>query len=451
MEDEQATLLTRARQMLEQGQLAELGDLISDEHPVDIAALLETLEPEQRVAVFSLLDNETAAQVMDELHAEARDDLLDRLSPEKTSDIVEEMPSDEAADLLGDMPREEARQILDLMPEAEAERVKELLQYPEHTAGGQMATEVLTMPADLTVDEAIARLRRLEPEVETIYYIYVVGPEERLDGVISLRELLVAEPTLRLREIMERDVITVPPEMDQEEVARLVGRYDLLAVPVVDEERRLLGIVTIDDVADVVEQEATEDILGVSGAAPPEAEAATSALGSLLLGRSPALAVVAAGGLVAAVVVRALADGLGLPLALATFVPLVVLVAAGVANQSAALMIKEFASERTDAAALGRSAWREIRVGVLLAITAGVVTALLCRTLYHFGLCLVIGVAVAGNVLAAVIIGTSLPLLLAKVGADPSRAASPLVSAAADLAALAIYLALGGGLSHLLS
>lgn len=450
MEDEQPTLTERARQLLAAEDLEALCFLLSEEHPVDIAQMLEQLDSEPRVAAFALLDNELAAEVLDELHTEVRDDLLDRLDPQKTSDIVEEMPSDEAADLLGDLPREEAEQILELMSEEEAEQVQDLLDYPGNSAGGLMATEVLALPGDLTVDQAVDRLRQAA-EAEMVYYIYVIGPDQRLDGVVSLRELLVASPTQTLREIMERDLVTVTPDVDQEEVARLVARYDLLAVPVVDEQRRLLGIVTVDDVADVMEEEAAEDMFGVTGSSPPEAEAVAQPFGELLGARARALVVMLVGGLLAAGLVRLMAGELSLPLALATFVPLVVLVGAGVAHQSAALIVKEFAAESAEASDINRSVGREIRAGVLLAVSSGLVAGLFCWRLYGPGLSLVMGTAVAGNVMAAVVIGTLLPLAFAKFGGDPSQGASPLVSAIADLAALAIYLALGGALAHLLA
>lgn len=451
MADEELSLQERVRELLERQDQEGLCALLADQHPVDIAEVLEELPDEQRVAVFALLDNELAGAVLDELHTEVRDDLLDRLSPEKTSDIVEEMPSDEAADLLGDLPQEEAAQILDLMNDTEAEQVQELLDYHENTAGGLMATEVVALPADLTVDQAIARLRELEPEAEMVYYVYVLGPERRLDGVVSLRELLVADPALTLREIMERDLVTVPPDLDQEEVAQVVARHDLLAVPVVDEQRRLLGIVTVDDVADVITEEAEEDLFQATGAAPPEAEAVAQPLAPLLGSRLGAWAVVLAGGLLAAGLVGLFALRLHLPVQLATFVPLVVLVGAGVANQSAAIILREFAAEDAEARDINRSVSRELRVGILLAIASGLVAGILCRVLYPAGFCVVVGAAMAGNVLAAVVIGTLLPALLARLGADPSRVLAPLVSAVADLAALAIYLAIGGAMAHVLA
>jgi len=450
MEEQQPSLAEQVLALWERGEMESLLSLLCDEHPVDLAQMLEQLPAEQRVAVFALLDNEQAGAVLDELHAEVRDELLDELTPQKTSDIVEEMPSDEAADLLGDLPREEAEQILELMADEEAEQVQELLEYPDHSAGGLMAAEVPALPSGLTVDQAIARLRELAAEAETIHYLYVVGPDDRLDGVLSLRELLVARPDQPLRDIMEREVVAVSPDMDQEDVARVVARYNLLAVPVVDEQRRLLGIVTVDDVADVMEQEAAEDMYAVTGSAPPEAEAVSQPLPSLLAARAGALAVILAGGLIAAFLVRLMAQSLHLPLALAVFVPLVVLVGAGVANQSAALIVKEFAAERAEAADINRSVWRELRAGAWLALASGLVAGLLCLALYGLGISVVIGTAIAVNVLAAVLIGTLLPLVLAKFGADPSRGATPLVSALADLAALAIYLAVGGALAHLL-
>jgi Mg2+ transporter MgtE len=212
-------------------------------NPADLADILGELSALDRAAVVSALDEETAAAAMQEMEFDLQRSVLDAVEDERAADILEEIHPDDAADLVGDLPPERAGQLLDLMQPQEASDVRELLKYPDDSAGGLMTPDFVAVPAGMTAQEAIGYLRK----AETIYYCYVLDENKRLVGVFSLKELIVAPPTRAIDEIMERELIAVPPETSQEETAHLVARYNLLAIPVVDKERRLLGIVTVDD------------------------------------------------------------------------------------------------------------------------------------------------------------------------------------------------------------
>ena len=222
-------------------------------HPADIADIVNELSPEDRNAVFAALDDEKAADTLEEIdEPQMQASILERLDVERASDILEAMAPDEVADLLADMPRERAQQLLQKMEEDEAENVEELLAYREDTAGGLMTTEYVAVLHTLTAAEAIDRLRELEPDAESVYYVYVVDEEEHLLGVLSLRDLIVAKPETKIRDFMIKNVISVRVDAGPREVAEVTSKYNLLAVPVIDQHNRIQGIVTVDDVMERV-------------------------------------------------------------------------------------------------------------------------------------------------------------------------------------------------------
>jgi CBS domain-containing protein len=228
------------------------GSRIAKLHPADIADIVEELGAKERRAVFETLTEEIAADTLEEMELEDQVSVIEHMDAERASDILEEMPPDEVADILTELPEDRAQQILGLMEKEEAADVQELLAYEEHTAGGLMTTEYVAVPDTLTAQECIDTLRRMEPDAESIYYVFVVDPEEHPQGVLSLRDLIVAPPDKPISEIMNRDVVTVRLEDGQKEVAAVLSKYNLLAVPVVDDEFRLHGVVTVDDALDAV-------------------------------------------------------------------------------------------------------------------------------------------------------------------------------------------------------
>ncbi|MCL5256357.1 MAG: CBS domain-containing protein [Chloroflexi bacterium] len=221
-------------------------------HPADIADIVEGLDRQSGEALLHTLDDETMADTIQEFDVERQMSVLEGMNAERAADIVEMMDPDEAADLLSEMPKEKADDILRLMDREGAEDVRELLEYPEDTAGGLMTTEYVAIPVTLTAEQTIQRLRELSPDAEMIYYVYVVDSMEHLMGVISLRDLIVSPPEQAVEDFMIRDAVTVRPDTDKEEVAQILAKYNLLAVPVVDEDHRLQGFVTVDDAIEAV-------------------------------------------------------------------------------------------------------------------------------------------------------------------------------------------------------
>ncbi len=243
-------------------------------HPADVADILEQLSPSQRAAVFAHLDNESAADTISELEDELQADVIEDLSERRASDLLAEMDPDDAADIIGDLPYDKAERLLRLMGVEDATAIRGLLGYKEKTAGGIMTPEVTTVTEDMTMQQVIEYLRSEAAEHEGIFYVYVVEGDRHLTGVISLRDLLLASPDTCVCDIAERDLFTASPDDDQEDVAEQMSKYDLLAMPVVDERGRILGIVTVDDALDVLEEESAEDLALATGSSGKRGPAA---------------------------------------------------------------------------------------------------------------------------------------------------------------------------------
>jgi len=227
-------------------------DRLSKMHPADIAEIVTQLGRQVGTSVFETLDTETAADTLQEFDTELQVEVIEGLDDARAADIIEAMEPDDAADLLAEMSQERANALLGLMNRAEADEVRSLLAYDENTAGGTMTTEYVAIPATLTAEQTINRLRELAPEAETIYYIYVTDEEEHLLGVLSLRDLIVSQPQARVADFMHDGPISVTADTPHQDVAFILAKYNLLAVPVVDQEKRLLGIVTVDDAIDLL-------------------------------------------------------------------------------------------------------------------------------------------------------------------------------------------------------
>ncbi|MGB9612674.1 MAG: magnesium transporter MgtE N-terminal domain-containing protein [Candidatus Margulisiibacteriota bacterium] len=234
------------------GKIAVPSKTISDLHPADVAQIISQLQREKKGEIFAALSEKAAADALHELEPMLGALLISAVDTKKALGILDKMPVDEVADIIGDLPTEKAEEILRLMRVRKATQIRELLKHKDETAGGLMTTEFITIPSNFTVDQTIARLRELAPEAETIYYLYVVDEAEHLVGVLSLRNLIIAPPDKSISEIMIKDVIAIPPQMGQREVAEVISKYNLLAVPVVDEQNKILGIITVDDVVDFI-------------------------------------------------------------------------------------------------------------------------------------------------------------------------------------------------------
>jgi len=429
------------KEYISHNQHQEAERLLQECQPADIAEFLVDLEPEEIATVLNLLDGDMAAEVLNQLDPDLANQVLKIIGAEKTSEILDEMYSDDVADLLGELTDQEKDQILNLMEKEDAVEVRELLEYKEDTAGGIMTTEYVAILQDITAARAIEVLRETAPDAETVYYVYVINAKNQLAGVISLRELIVASPDTVIEEIMHRKVKSVNVHMDQEEVAAMVSKYNFLAIPVVDDNNCLLGIVTVDDVIDVIHEEATEDIFRLAGTAEIDLE---DTLGSRIINslrtRLPWLLVTLAGGLLAGRIIRGLEAELQAVVALAYFIPLLTGMGGNVGTQSSTLTVRGLATGQIDAKELFLTVGRESLVGSAVGLICGlIVTFVAFFWQKSLLLGLVVGGALLGNMITAATMGTLVPLVFKRMGIDPAVASAPFISTSIDITGLLIY------------
>ncbi len=418
---------------------ASLVERIRALHPADAAEALREVPDRELAALLAGLDRSQAALILEALGPERVEPILGLLGVERASDLLEEMQSDDAADLLTTLTPQEATRLLATMDAPEAGRVRSLLTYPEGTAGALMATEVVTLNADLTGEAALAALRRIAPDAETIYYVYVIDEARRLVGVLSLRDLILADPARPIAEIVNERVITVRADEDQEAVARVFDRYGFLAVPVVDDERHLLGVVTLDDVLDVVVEEAVEDINKLSGVGEEPVEEG-KALWKAAAVRLPWLLIAILVELVGARVIEGYAHTLRALLALAYFMPVLNSMAGNLGIQTVALMVRGFATGEIQPDRLGVLVAREVGVASLIAAASGALVAAVALGWQQVPLLAVItGVSMGLALLLASTVGVAIPVLLSRMGRDPAVASGPLVTSGLDLTTVTIY------------
>jgi magnesium transporter len=421
-------------------------------HPADVAEILSALREEEAVELLRRLYlRRAAAAPLGEMDPEEAARLLAELNRDEAIHILSHMDPDDAVDLLAELPEETVRDILSRLESRKAQMLKALLAYPPDTAGGLMSPEVLALPAHFTAQEAIEEIRRRAEELETVYYAYVVDEENRLLGVLSLRDLVLARPETTLEKIMNREVISLPAEMDVEEVAQIFDKYNFLALPVVDKDRKLLGIVTVDDVMDVMRKEATEDFLRVGGIPagedlpldPPLASARKRLpwlMGLVLLNMS-----------VAGLVSRFEATIAELSF-VAALMPLIADMSGNAAAQALTVVIRGMALGLVGWRDLPRVLWKEVRVGLLVGLGLGLQIGLIATLLWRkpfFGM--VAGIALAGTTVGACLTGGAIPFLFKRLGLDPAMMSGPVATTIGDLIGIGLFLSLSAAFrSHLM-
>lgn len=411
-------------------------------HPADLAEIISALNEEEAVELVRRLYERQAAAPLGEMEPEAAARLLSQLTRDEAIRILSHMDPDDAADLLAELPKETMREILARLEPTKAKTIQTLLSYPPDTAGGLMSPEVLALPAHMRAYEAIQFIRRKAEEKETIYYAYVVDEENRLLGVLSLRDLVLAPLNTPIAKLMNTDVVTLPPDMDVEEVARLFDKYNFLALPVVDAERKLLGIVTVDDVMDVMRKEATEDLLRVGGIPSGEDMPLDPPISSVKKRLPWLMGLVILNLSVASLVSRFEATIAELAF-VAALMPLIADMSGNAAAQALTVAIRGMALGIVDWKDLPRVLWKELRVGLLaglgLGVEIGIISALLWKKPL-FGM--VAGLALAGTTMGACLTGGAIPFLFKRLRLDPAMMSGPVATTIGDLIGIGLFLSL---------
>jgi magnesium transporter len=440
MKEENRDLLSETRDLVEAGAYDDAAAHLEPAHPADQADVVSELDRDRRIGLIRALPREAAARIIEYLPDEPRGEMLEDIDPDELAPLLDEVDDDIVADILHEMPADRAEQALNAM--RRAADVRPLLRHSDETAGGHMTRAFISLNGSWTVERAIAYLRRLRPDAESAYYLYVVDAGRRLEGIVSLRDLIIAPPAAQLSDIMFTDVAKATADMDQEEVARLVQRYDLVALPVVDADNRLVGVITVDDVLDVVEEEATEDILKLAGVGVKER--ALSPIRESARRRLPWLAVNMCVALVAAAIVSQFEDTIAKVAALAVFMPIIAGQGGNAGIQTSTIIVRGLALDEIDLGDLLRVLAKEIGLGTLKGLIFGGALVLIAYVWKdNMTLALVAGAAMFLNMIVASVAGVMIPITL-RYGfkLDPATAAGVFDTMLTDIMGFLIFLGL---------
>jgi magnesium transporter len=447
MDEKTITLVQeQVEDLLKANQTDALQQLLTEFHPADIAELLDELSAQDAVTVFEILPDEVASEVLDETGSEVRQELVDKIDDERLADLLDELPMDDAAEFLEDLPEKVADRLLDLMEPDEAEEVRELLSYEEETAGRLMTRDVAMLRRYWTAAEAIEYLHALNEtdEAESLHYLYVVDRYDRLLGVVPIRSLLLARPNVTIETIMQTNVVSILVTADQEELAETVSKYDFVSIPVVDLAGRLLGVVTVDDVLDILEEEATEDIQRLGGSEPLDQPYFAVSVMHMVRKRVIWLLLLFVAATLTGTVIRTFEYELETVIALGIFIPLVTGTGGNAGSQTVTTVIRALALGEVKLDDILRVWKREVLTGLLLGLLLGVVgfiRAITWDTGYRtfWDVSLVVALTLPLVVIWANSVATVVPIIAERLKIDPTVISAPMITTIVDATGLAIY------------
>ncbi|MFC4546390.1 magnesium transporter [Paenactinomyces guangxiensis] len=425
-----------------------LRTLIDELQPYDLGQIFFQLNGIHRRRFLAALQPQEIANLLEELELNEQKEVIAALGPQKTASVLNMMSSDDVTDLLSELEDAEAQSLLKDMESSEADRVRSLLLYPEDTAGGLMTHEYVSIYSHFSVEEAIRYLRQEAPTAETIYYVYVTDAEHHLVGVVSLRDLLIAQPATKIGDMMYERVISVPVDMDQEEVARMLERYDFLAIPVVDAKNRLLGIITVDDIIDVLIEEAQEDISNLSAVGPTDKDILVNPFQSARR-RIPWLILLLCIGMATANLLGLFEKTIQLLPVLTVFMPMIAGMTGNTATQSLALIIRGLSSHQLHRENYKKVLRQEGFVGMIIgAICSTLIIAAITIWKQDMGLGLVVGASLFFTLVIGTLVGTLIPIILDAFNIDPTVASGPLITTLNDVISLMLYFGLATFFIH---
>ncbi|MBN1349001.1 magnesium transporter [candidate division KSB1 bacterium] len=420
----------------------KLKTLLLSTHPADVADIFTHLTEDERDFLFALLPPDVASDVIVELDDFHRENILEDLQEDRLSELVDEMDSDDATDVVADLPEEIADKILQSIDKQDSAEVKELMRHDEESAGGIMALEYVVVNQESTVDDAIQEIRKKAEEVEDLYYVYVIDNDGKLVGTLSLKALILSAGKKKVADVMERDVISVHEGIDQEEVANVARKYDLVAVPVVDAHDRLVGRITFDDIVDVMEDEASEDIHRLAGISIDE-EIHEQSVFKVSRVRLPWLLVAFGGEIISALILNNFEHTLKQIIIAAFFIPIIMAMGGNAGIQSSTVIVRGLATGEIGLLHIKRQLFREIRVSLFNGSVCATLIFLIVGFWFkdiNFGVVLALSIFII--MVMASFVGASIPLLLKKFNIDPAIATGPFITTANDSFGLMIYFAL---------
>ena len=438
-------LLSEVKILIENNKVLELRELLEEYHIIDIFDIMEHLEDNMKIKLFEVLPIDMAASILEESDAEFFSTILSKIDIEHRKNILELMSLDDMADILSKLEDEEREEVMDLLSQEDAEDVKELLIYEEESNGGIMTTGYLEVNKDMTVKQAIEHMRENAQDADTIYYTYVVDNDERLVGVLSLRELITARDSVVVEDLMSENIISVYVDDDREEAVRLVSKYNLIAIPVIDRDHKLKGIITVDDIIDVMEEEATEDMYKFAGTSEQERDIAQSVnktsleqIISSVRARIPLLIITLLAGLLSSSILSNLDFVMNPTYAsLVFFIPVVLGMGGNIGTQSYALTVMSLSNKDLEF----NNVIREAVVGIITGIACSLIVAIIAFIfIKDINIVLVVSISLFINMIVGAMIGGFMPILFKKLDVDTSIISAPVIATLLDITGITIYL-----------
>ena len=433
--------LTKVRDLLENKQYTTLRQTLSEMNEADIAAVFEDLEDAEQLKLFRILPKDMAADVFSYLDVDNQQYIISSLSDKDAAGIIDNLMADDATDLLEEMPANVVKRLLALASPETRRDINHLLRYPEDSAGSIMTVEYVDLKENLTVEQAISRIRKVGVDSETINICYVLDSRRKLVGTVALRYLLLTDPDELIGDIMHENVISINTLMDQEEVARTFQKYDFTAMPVVDNESRLVGIITVDDVVDIMEKEATEDIEKMAAIVPTDKPYMRTGVFETYKKRIPWLLLLMISATFTGKIISSFEDALSVYVILTAFIPMLMDTGGNAGGQASVTIIRGLSLDEIEFADMIKVIGKEVRVAALCGITLAMCNFAKLMLLDKVGLsvALVVCCTLVCVVLIAKIVGCTLPMFAKKLGFDPAVMASPFITTIVDAISLLIY------------
>jgi len=439
-EEEIEEVIEKIKSLIENKKINELHSFLDEIASQDIPEILDEFNEEETVMIFRLLEKDKAAEVFIELDSDEQEKLIGYLTDTEIKNVMNEIYMDDAVDLIEEMPANVVKRILANTKPGNRKIINELLKYPDDTAGSLMTTEFIDFKENYTVEHAFEIIKEKGLKKETIYNCYVLSPDRKLIGVIDIKQLLVADPSKEVKDIMYKDVISVNTLEDQEEVVKVFDKYDLIAVPVVDNENRLVGIITIDDAVDVIKEEALEDFEKMAAVVPNDNTYLKTGVLQHAKNRIVWLVILMFSAMITGAIIEKFESAIAaLPL-LVSFIPLIMGTGGNCGSQTSTLIIRGMAMDEISTKDWLKALWKEIRVAVLVGIVLAAIQFLLITIQYHdTKIALVVAITLVCTVVTAKMIGCLLPMGAKKLKLDPAIMAAPLLTTVVDATSILLF------------
>jgi magnesium transporter len=434
----------RIEELLQEKKFVLLKEELKSFQPADVAEVLDDLDIKNAIMVFRLLPKEVAADVFSRISPERQSEISMMVNEKELAEILDELYFDDKIDFLEEMPANVVKRILKNSTETERKLINQFLNYPENSAGSLMTIEFIDLKKEMSVGDALEKIRRIGMDKETIYTCYAIDPHRKLEGIVSLKDLVLAPAEKKVQDIMKTDIIYVDTYDDQEDIADIFKKYDLLSVPVVDQEKRLVGIITIDDIVDVIEEENTEDFHRMAAVNPSDQDYLSAGILDLARKRITWLLFLMISATFTGYIIRYYEKALESVVALVAFIPMLMGTGGNAGSQSATLIIRGMALGEIEFKDILKVMWKEVRISFLVGVVLAFLNFLRIYYLEHYPtlIALTVSLALLFVIMFSKLIGGILPIIAKKVGLDPAIMASPLISTLVDAISLTVYFTL---------